>query len=318
MEFFNNILNANSPTPSKTNQWFDELKFSSTKLSLHTIKNVCNYITKKKRRKTASNRINSRWNLRNWRRRRREAKTNQNQEKKRNKIISTGYYACYFLSLSVKRQKPLTRARAHQFMIPTRIKANRGSFIYGSKPPPPPCFRSVTRRIFKKNPRSGAHEAPSIVAGPRTRACVLCSRFDCISWLPHTRANANAHKRAVCVHTLSISYAKHMEESGGISIETELFFDEISSRSMNIIVSPLFFSSSIFVFFFFSRDEERERDITLNSRNFSRGLSKKTISKEKKSCLLLWEFSSLIDLQLKYTYRRGFMTFVIFQNWKKK
>lgn len=101
MEFFNNILNANSPTPSKTNQWFDELKFSSTKLSLHTIKNVCNYITKKKRRKTASNRINSRWNLRNWRRRRREAKTNQNQEKKRNKIISTGYYACYFLSLSL-------------------------------------------------------------------------------------------------------------------------------------------------------------------------------------------------------------------------
>ena len=166
-----------------------------------------------------------------------------------------------FLSLSVKRQKPLTRARAHQFTIPTRIKANRGSFIYGSKPSlSPPCFQSVTRRIFKKNPRSGAHEAPSIVAGPRTRARVLCSRFDCISWLPHTRANANAHKRAVCVHTLSISYAKHMEESGGISIETELFFDEISSRSMNIIVSPLFFSSSIFVFFFFSRDEERERE----------------------------------------------------------
>lgn len=51
MEFFNNILNANSPTPSKTNQWFDELKFSSTKLSLHTIKNVCNYITKKKKKK---------------------------------------------------------------------------------------------------------------------------------------------------------------------------------------------------------------------------------------------------------------------------
>lgn len=143
--------------------------------------------------------------------------------------------------------------------------ANQGEpriFYLRFETPPPPCFRSVTRRIFKKNPRSGPHEAPSIVAGPRTRARVLCSRFDCISWLLHTRANANAHKRAVCVHTLSISYAKHMEESGGISIETELFFDEISSRSMNIIVSPLSFSSSIFVFFFFSRDE-RERETLL-------------------------------------------------------
>lgn len=140
MEFFNNILDANSPTPSKTNQWFDELKFSSTKLSLHTIKNVCNYITKKKRRKTASNRINSRWNLRNWRRRRREAKTNQNQEKKRNKIISTGYYACYF-SLSLSNDKSLWHVLARTNSRSQRESRRTADLLFTVRNPLPlPVF----------------------------------------------------------------------------------------------------------------------------------------------------------------------------------
>lgn len=157
----------------------------------------------------------------------------------------------------------------HQFTIQTRIFYLRLE-----------TARSVTRRIFKKirEHEAGTHEAHHRRATAHTRPLqpVRLHFMATPTHAPtstHTSARESPSSR-VRTHTFDLVCKTH---GGGICLETELFFDEISSRSMDIIVCTLSFflfrCERIFVFLFFER--ERERDVTLDSRNFSRGLSNK-------------------------------------------
>lgn len=96
--------------------------------------------------------------------------------------------------------------------------------------PSSPRFRSVTRRIFKKNPRarSGAHEAPSARPLQPVRPHFMAA--------PHTRARQRTQACRVRTHTFDLVCKTHGRVD--LRLETELFFDEISSRSMDVIVSP--------------------------------------------------------------------------------
>lgn len=120
---------------------------------------------------------------------------------------------------------------------------------------------------------------------------------------PHTRQRECTQACRVRAHTFDLVCKTHGRERRDLHRDGTLLRRNFVKIDEYNRVPSLFFVVDLCFLLFFER-RERERDVTLNLRNFSRGLSKKTISKEKKNCLLLWEFSSLIDLQLKYTYAR--------------
>lgn len=131
-----------------------------------------------------------------------------------------------------------------------------------------PRFRSVTRRIFKKireheaGPTKPQASWPGHGAHTLIHARVLCSRFDCISWLPHTRANANAHKRArVTLVPCAYTHFRSRMQNTWKRAEGSPPRDGTLLRRNFVKIDQYNCVPSLFVFFFF-RERKRYRDVT--------------------------------------------------------